>query len=283
MHVFLSYPKSGRTWVRFMVNSYLCHVYSLDLPNVFAVEKKLGENNSIVWTHLTGAMIMQRRYYEMGPVDIRKVHQVPWLLLVRNFYATLASAYYQARDRIKVFSGSPSQFLRSSRYGAIKLVSFFNMWEDLKPQLARTHLFAYESLAHDPRGTLSQILLALDLQPDDNLLDRVVALASFENMKELSLSPAYAGTPLAPLDPKDPNTFKVRQGAGDARGYKSLFSEEDIRYIDNVVDTLLVNKQAPYYQACKGVPGTTKPVDSLELNGDRAPVVIAAGAHSPDS
>lgn len=43
---------------------------------------------------------------------------------MRNLYATLASAYYQVRHRIKVFDGTPAQFIRSSHYGVIKLATF---------------------------------------------------------------------------------------------------------------------------------------------------------------
>lgn len=78
MHVFLSYPKSGRTWVRFMVDDYLCRLLAVPVPNVFEIEKLLaGTDRHIEWTHLTGAMIMRRAYYEMGPIDVRQAEACP--------------------------------------------------------------------------------------------------------------------------------------------------------------------------------------------------------------
>ncbi len=252
MHIFLSYPKSGRTWVRFMIDSYLCRMHRLNVDHVFEAEKHPDQPCRVEWTHLTAAMVMQRPYWQMGPWQVAEAARLPWMLLIRNFYATMASAYFQARDRIGVFQGSPGEFLRSSRYGIIKLATFYNLWDELKPQLAQPHVFCYEALIAEPRRVFEQILTALDLSIVPDLIDRVVAEATSENMRRLSVTPQYAGTVLAPTDPTNPATFKVRRGRGP--GYKQLFSQEDLAYLDQVVDAVLTRADCPEYRACRGAP-----------------------------
>jgi len=248
MPIFLSYPKSGRTWLRFMIDSYLCHLHGVTTDNVFAIEAKLKTSGGHVeWTHLTGAMIAKLPYWQMGRFELGKTKDVPWVLLVRNFHATLRSAYFQARDRIKVFDGPPGAFVRDPRYGAVKLVTFYNLWtEQVRGQVARHRVFAYEHVLADPATQLAQVLAALDLPVRDEWVREVVAASTPDRMKALGLTPAYAGTPLAPTDPNRPETFKVRGGVGDA----DLFTDDDLAYIDAVVDALFIARDDPAFATC---------------------------------
>jgi len=258
MHVMLSYPKSGRTWLRFMVNSYLCRVLNLDCANVFEVEKQLKTTRPIEWTHLTGAMITKLPYWAMGPWRLDDAaKRVPWLVLTRNFQATLASAYFQARDRIKVFDGTPAEFLRSPRYGVIKLVSFYNMFEELRPKLTDCTLFSYEAMLADPRSALEQVVTRLGLSVDEAVLDEVVEASSFENMKRLSVTPEYTGTVIAPTDPNNPETFKVRSAG---RVKEVLFADEDLAYLDRVIEDQFLHQDKPEYASCLGRPAPRAPI-----------------------
>ena len=45
---------------------------------------------------------------------------------------------------------------------------------------------------------------------------------------------------LAPVDPHNKNSWKVRQGRAD--GFREIFSDEDIQYIKRLVDDLLIEK-----------------------------------------
>lgn len=252
MHFMLSYPKSGRTWLRFMVDSYLCRVFDLDCPNVFEAEKQLQKVHPIEWTHLSGAMIECLPYWAMGGWRLSEpMQRIPWVILTRNFQATLTSAYYQARDRIKVFQGTPSEFLRDPRFGIIKLVTFYNILEEVRSGMDRCELIAYESLLDDPKGVFTQVVKALDLRVDEDLIDQVIEESSFENMKRLSLTPEYAGTVIAPIDPNNPQTFKVRSGGQEK---KSIFSENDLEYLHRVIDDLFLHKDKKEYRHCLGKP-----------------------------
>ncbi len=255
MTIMLSYPKSGRTWLRFMVNSYLCRVCQLDCRNVFEAEKLLRDRHPIEWTHLTGAMIARLPYWAMGPWKLdNTARRLPWVFLTRNFQATLASAYFQARDRIRVFDGTPSQFLRDPRNGVIKLVSFYNLFETIRPTLTNCKIISYEAVLEAPKPALKNIVETIGLPIDDTILSDVVKEASFDNMKRLSVTPEYAGTVLAPTDPTRPETFKVRSGGRDKA---QLFNDEDLAYIDRVVGDLFLHQDKPEYRSCLGQP--TKP------------------------
>ncbi len=235
-----------------MINSYLCRLHKITVDNVFQAEQLLKHIYPISWSHLTAAMIFKLPYYHMGRIDIDEIRGVPTVLLVRNIYMTMASAYFQARDRAKVFSGTPSEFVRDHRYGIVKLVTFFNLFHELQTILGPTLIISYEDFKDNPADCLLRVLESLAIPIDEGFLLESVQDGKLENMKGLSVMPAYLKTPLGPADPNNPNSYKVRNGTN--KGFQKLFSQEDVTYLGRVIDDLLLFKDYPYVKACAELP-----------------------------
>lgn len=231
--LFLSYPKSGRTWVRFLVDAYLADLHGIQVSNVFDVERRLDPRWRIEWEHLTGAMIQRLPYDRIGEVDLPSFDGRVCIHLSRDPYATLASAYFQARDRVKVFQGTPSEFVRSPLFGARKLAAFQSFVETLKDRFSSFIPLTYEGFQADPAAGLRTVLQALGAEVNPERIRNAVALGSFENLRRLARTPDYAGSPIAPVDPGNPGSEKIRRG-GDG-GWRELFSEEDEAYIKSVI------------------------------------------------
>ena len=241
-HLLISYPKSGRTWLRFLLNHAVCQHHNLTPRNVFEIEK--GHTAyPFEWTHLTAAMVMQLPYWSMGCFDAKQLAGLRAFLLVREPRATLASAYFQATNRIRVFQGTPSEFVRSEKYGAIKLATFFNLWNNVRHLFADTLVLNYQDMLDEPEPALHALLNFLDMPMDNATVNAAIDAASFENMKKLSVTPEYAGTVIAPTDPNNPDSAKVR--SGKKTGYRDLFSDQDIQYIDTVMDAVCTTMPQP--------------------------------------
>lgn len=231
--LFLSYPKSGRTWVRFLVDAYLADLHGLQVANVFEVERRLDRRWRIEWEHLTGAMIALLPWDRAGEVDFTRIDGRPCVFLSRNLHATLASAYFQARDRVKVFDGTPAEFVRSPLFGIRKLVAFYAMVEEVKGRFSSFTRLAYEDLRADPAAGLVTVLRQLGAEIDPERVGRAVRLGGLESLRRLARTPEYSGTPIAPVDPDNPDSDKIR--LGDDGAWRRLFDEEDARYIDEVI------------------------------------------------
>lgn len=252
MSLFVSYPKSGRTWLRFMLDSYLSKLHGINVENVFQVEQLMPAAGGVEWTHLSSAMIYKLPYFQMGQLDLEKIKGQATVLLLRNVYATMASAYYHVHDRLQLFIGSSSAFLRSPVYGVIKWVSFVNLFYELRAFLGPIQVIYYEAFKEDTSRQFERLLRILGYEVVPSFLQEVLTEASFDNMKELGLSPAYSNTPLAPGDPTNPATFKVRSGTN--HGFRSLFSQEDLTYIGRVVDDLLYIKEKEWLKQSHLIP-----------------------------
>lgn len=234
--LFVSYPKSGRTWVRFMVDSYLAELHGISVSNVFEVERRLDRRWQIEWTHLTAQMTYLVPFDQIDKLDLRELEGRPCVFLARDVHAALASAYYQASYRIHVFSGSPSEFVRSPLFGARKLVAFYNLVADIRDRFESFTVLTYESLRQDAAPGLRSVLETLGAEIDGERLERAVEMGRFENLRRLARTPEYANTHLSPTDRDNPDSDKVRRG--DANAWRELFGEEDLRYIAQVIEEL---------------------------------------------
>lgn len=252
MHIFLSYPKSGRTWIRFMVNTYLARLHTLPVNQVFEVEKLFeGTPKAIFWTHFNGAMLFKRPYFEMG-FDFRPFVGKPCVMLVRNLYGTMASAYYHARYRKAIFDGSPSEFVRSPQYGILKLVSHYNQVAMLSSHFSKLDAFRYEEIRAQPATQLARIVEALNVEVNEDLINEVIEEGRLPRMQELAARPEYAGTVLAELDPDAPCNRHIK--TGNNKKFRELFTTDDLSLMARVIDDTLIKPVPSYLERCVVMP-----------------------------
>ncbi len=97
---FTSYPISGRTWVRFLVNADKTEIFGIEVLNVFKAERKLLLKHHVEWTILAGRQ--KDAYYAMRPQNIGLLRKTSCAFMMLNFHATLASAWFQVTQRLGV-------------------------------------------------------------------------------------------------------------------------------------------------------------------------------------
>lgn len=256
MHIMISYPKSGRTWVRFMVNRYLILRLQTPTDDAVKVEDSLTNTpNHVLWTHFNGAMLFKKPYWDMG-FDYNQLRNFPCVLLARNFYGTIASAYYHGRLRKNIFTHDPKDFLRCPRYGIIKLISFYNQIDDIKNICGSFTAFRYEDLQKETRDTFVKILQSLGQPIDDTIVDQVIEEGKLANMQVTAAEPRYNDTWLGEVNPNADMNENVT--VGNNKKYHQLFDADDLKYIDDMINTLLINKNVDYLQGALTPPPIKK-------------------------
>src|SRR5688572_20475659 len=115
-----------------MVDHYLADLHGIPVSNVFQVERLVDPRWRIEWTHLTAQMTYLLRFDQVRDLDLSQVEGRSCVFLMREPLPTLASAYYQARHRLQIFAGTPSEFVRSPLFGVRKLVAFLELMMELR-------------------------------------------------------------------------------------------------------------------------------------------------------
>lgn len=213
MDVVVSFPKSGRTWLRVMLD-------------------ELGVD--LEYTHAHSG---HRGAHHMSDLDTKREKNYDRILFLhRDPRDTAISGYYQKEKRLSGYEGTMSEFIRSPNHGVEKIIHFNKLWIDLAKTRSKMLVISYEKLHEDTAGCLKAIAEFFGYSLSEADINRSVNAGQFDTMKDRERSGFYEkqyGKALAVHNLKDENSFKVRKG--QVGGYKDELSEEDIEYCNQIV------------------------------------------------
>jgi len=237
----LSIGKSGRTWLRVLLNKFLSLHYNVPFE-LCDLSKRSAELPSVVydhelWKHFSEATIGERirgKYLiSRGTLFTKKV-----ILLYRDPRDVVVSLYFQKTKRSqRKIAVSISDFLRHKKFGIRNIIRVMNEWKMRLNNHPHCLWLSYEGLKADTAAELAKILDFMGMGSDEDLLIReAVEFSKFENMKKMEAHGDFKQGSLRPGDPKDADSFKVREGK--VGGYERHFSEEDLAYINQAMLSL---------------------------------------------
>lgn len=231
----ISYPKSGRTWLRTMIGKYLCELLNLSdkmVLNIHFLSKNAGIS-PIILSHDES----DKYSYHYHPKTKQKYSNNKVIFLIRDVKDIIVSNYHHVRFRLKLFQGSISEFIQDDLYGIKTILNFYKIWYRNQNVPENFLLLKYEDLHKNGMKTLCKCLLFLGfLKIDDGILKKAIEFSSFKNMKKLEKNQFFSDKTLKPKDPNDNRTYKVRKGK--VGGYKSSLSKEDEIIIDKAIEEI---------------------------------------------
>ncbi len=244
-HVVLSYPKSGRTWLRTMISRYYQLAYGLS-DNAFLNFDNLHRRNSevprVFFTHdsylsrFTGNLDSKRDYYEKNvlrmirrPQDVATSQFFQWRYRTRT--RKIALNHYPKRDKnLSIFD-----FVMNVNIGLPAIIEWMNGWEAARPNLRREHVVRYEDLRSRPLEAFRPVMAFLGEPVKDEWIADAVEYGSIDNMRSMETRNFFwaSGSRLAPRDKSNPNSYKVRRAK--VGGYRDYFDDEQLAVIDGMV------------------------------------------------
>jgi len=210
----ISYPKSGRTWLRYMLlqliheddikyhhdgfefNDGALPAHNFDLD---ARLKKYSQGQKLV-------------YLDRDPRDV------------------MVSLFHQVTGRFSDFfnyGGTLSDFLRDDYFGALNLKKFREMWFTVLVNRPFLHI-SYEQLHRNPVLVLDRVVKYLELDVSLTNIVTAVSAGDIKKMKSLELSADFSEPWLRPRN----GHTKVRKG--EVGGFRSELCEQDIDYLNSI-------------------------------------------------
>ena len=193
----VSYPKSGRTWLHFMLTSA-----GLKLLFIHA-----GAENSKA-NRLEDISGMPATWRD------RRI-----IFLFRDPRDTVVSCFFQATKRLKPsqrFPGTIGEFIRDPRYGIAKIAGFNLLWLEAFGAFRDYVSVSYEDLHRNTAGELDRLIRFVTGKPaDPQTLEQAVAAGSFDNMRRVETSLGEKMDERLKLgggNPDDPESLKTRKG-----------------------------------------------------------------------
>jgi len=228
-----SYPKCGRSWLRFILANYFNELYEfedrIDYNNIFTLFPNGGQDSLRglpAYRYMTDDRIPLVAFFhsEYHP----QYDSFDIIFLVRGVHDTLVSNYFQASNRLGIFSGDIKSFIRNTEVGSGGLIRYLNGWSD-KLTTINHKVISYENMHGDPEKCVGDIIRFLGKDCDDRALAMAVEASSFNNMKNIEIQHGFPNPDLK-FKANDNNALRAR--IGKIGNYQQYLDAADIRYID---------------------------------------------------
>jgi hypothetical protein len=235
---FVSFPKSGRTYVRAMLARLYQRQFGIDERELLEFESLQDAPSGVprvLFTHDGDPM--------RGPDEIsieeraysgRKV-----VLLARHPGDTAISRYHhlkhRSRDRARRnLADQPiDDFVWTTHGGIPSIVAFLNAWSALARRRSSILILRYEDFLARPQATLKQLADFIGLDASAAEIDEAVDFARIDNLKAKEREGYFSSERLQVREGRDALSGKVR--TGKAGGFRTSLSGENVRRIDDYV------------------------------------------------
>jgi hypothetical protein len=238
---FVSYPKSGRTWLRVILD-------------------ELGM--TLKYTHDGAGASKRRTFLEGNHCQTHRYRELPVVFMARDPRDTVVSAFFHQKFRMADCDESMAQFIQDPHRGIEKIVLYNLAWLEGGRRLRAFLPITYEEMSADGLAVVRRVTKFLGRDIPDVKLERVLANNTFEKMHQREAKGEYRQTydwELSPGDPNNPESFKTRRGK--VRGFREYLSVEDVAYCDHVLG------RHAYFERAAGLAGPVLAAQICRWNG----------------
>lgn len=239
----VSYPKSGRTWLRVLLGTYYSLKYNVkgsSPVDITTITQNISHVPVVYPTHGNSSFLSydenKKPKMALYPDNLhfdKGFENSKVIFLTREIEDVLVSYYHHMCNRVSrtyKYNGTLSQFIRDKRYGAEKICKFYKMWYDnLHRVYAYVHV-SYEELTFSIQPTMSRLLTFLgENEIKESHLNKAIENSKFSKMQQMERNGQIGNRP---QPSSDKNTLKVRNGK--VGSYSTELSKDDSKYINNV-------------------------------------------------
>ncbi|RMF18456.1 MAG: sulfotransferase domain-containing protein [Candidatus Dadabacteria bacterium] len=259
----ISYPKTGRTWLRMLMKTALHRHYGVpisdplefhELSNRFADMPRIAvvHDDEPHWKRPAQLTTDKSRWY----------HDKRVILMVRDPRDTIVSLYHQMSKRWKVFRPewvTMSEFFWSERGGFDTMIRYYNIWADQRDAPRDLLMVRYEDLHADTAGELRRVLDFLGVRGvDDSTIADAIEENRIERVRKREAAGEFRTHRLQPGVKGDPSSMKARKG-------KIGGFVEELPWADVVRATERIRTELdPWY----GYDGITLPEQPADISKD---------------
>jgi hypothetical protein len=231
----ISFPKSGRTWLRLLVGVYLCRVLAVDDRGALDVRRLTARAGLLRLGVSHNGASPQRHLPLSSPLVASPIEwadrQV--FLLVREAADVMVSAFHHMHNRSGRYDGDLSNYIRHPTLGLPKYLVALRRWSEQRSCASGFTIIGYRELQADPVSVLRSVLIELgQKQIDESLLRETVEFCSFRNMKRLELEGYFKGGAMLNRKGTD-QSAKVR--VGEVGSSRRELSAADLEYVERSV------------------------------------------------
>lgn len=213
--LFISFPKSGRTWIRYILANYFFLNFNID------VNLNLNTQNNknlpkIKFSH------------DLNMIKLHKKSSI--IILLRDPRDIIVSYYHHVSKRNNSYKGNIDSFVMSNKYGFKCLLKYFNKLQDILCTKKDYIIIYYEDIINNDINEVTKILDYLNINIDNNNVKLSCGKSKFNKMRKIESNNTLNDSRLSVIN----NGRKCRKGKIGA--YREELSNVSINYINEIIN-----------------------------------------------
>lgn len=226
-----SFPKCGRTYLRFILANYFRLLFKLksavDFESVFSyIPNYMGDlRRGVPALSFNGVSGLPAVLCSHTSFSTEMYGMKPVILLVRSPHDVMVSWFFHKTQHQREFKGELGAFVRSPEFGIRTYAQYLNGWA-AGAQVRRLHVLSYELLSTSAAETVSELLEFMSVPVRMSLLRDSLSSSSFSAMVREELR---GPVPDEDYDVRVPDARRVRRGV--IGGYREVMSPSDIGFV----------------------------------------------------
>lgn len=230
----VSFPKSGRTFVRAMLARLYQRRFGIDERDLLdfpALLRAPADAPRVLFTHAGDAM---RSPSEIA-VDREKYRDVRIVLLARHPGDVAVSRYHhlrhRSRDRARRRLGDQplETFVWSEQGGVPAIVEFLNCFAATPGVM----VLRYEDFLREPIKPLRRLAAAVGVEASDEDIENAAEFGKLPNLRQREREGYFRSARLRPAKASDQRSSKVR--GGRSGGYRAELGDAEADRIDSYI------------------------------------------------
>ena len=239
---FISFPKSGRTFVRVMLARLYQQQFGIDeraLLKYSTLVRSPPEVPRLLFTHAGDAMHRP----DQITIDREAFGACKVILLARHPGDIAVSRYFHCKHRTtdrarqRLARQPLEQFIWTEQGGIPSIVEFLNQWADFSTHKRDMMIIRYEDILREPASSLAELAGFIGLHGDRDQIAEAVEFARFDRLKETERLGYFRSNRMGAGRDGGANSYKVR--AGGSGGFHALLGEEAQRAVRSYVESHL--------------------------------------------
>ncbi|WP_042775278.1 sulfotransferase domain-containing protein [Sinorhizobium fredii] len=238
----ISYPKSGRTWFRFVLSHYFASLAGfpepIDLHNMFS----FVPNFDLDPVRGIPAYRFRERKGMVPAIFVSHLNystsrflRRPVIMMIRDPRDVIVSAYFHATRHKHRYEGRLSDFISDRDQGVPAMSGYLNRWASGLSNRAH-FILSYEGLTADTEGQTEAVLRFLGCRIDREALHTAVVAGRFEAMQERERA---EGIPAHDYDRSDMESMRMRRGK--AGGFRDYLNDAQVAEVERLCSAHLTS------------------------------------------
>lgn len=234
----VSFPKSGRTFVRVMLARLYDRQFGIDEREALqfrTLRRAPQPVPRILLTHNGDAM---RRPSQIG-IDKKAFHGRKIVLLARHPGDVAVSRHFHLKHRShdparqRLADQPLEDFVWTEQGGVPSIVRFLNQWAEWARERPDILILRYEDFLSQPEPTLRSLAEFIGLDSNDIAIKDAVDFARFENLREKERQGYFSSGRLGAGRAGDEDSYKVR--SGKSGGFRVQLGEDGRARVESYV------------------------------------------------